>query len=233
NRLLQNLVIKCAKSEGVRDYYYVGVVGYGTRVKSAFGGSLADKDLVPISVIADSPVEIEERNKKVDDGAGGLVEQKVRFPIWFQPVAYGGTPMSGALREATRITKQWLSEHPDCFPPIIINITDGEATDGQPSPPAEELRNLSSSDGNVLLFNAHISSKGGATFEFPSSEVELPDRYAKQLFSMSSVLPDYMRDAAEQEGYMVAEESRGFVFNADIVSVIRFLDIGTRPSNLR
>src|SRR5579871_6226913 len=28
NRLLQNLVIKCAKSEGVRDYYHVGVLGY-------------------------------------------------------------------------------------------------------------------------------------------------------------------------------------------------------------
>ena len=27
NRLLQNLVLKCAKSEGIRDYYHVGVVG--------------------------------------------------------------------------------------------------------------------------------------------------------------------------------------------------------------
>jgi hypothetical protein len=32
NRLLQNLVIKCAKSEGIRDYYYVGVIGYGAKV---------------------------------------------------------------------------------------------------------------------------------------------------------------------------------------------------------
>jgi hypothetical protein len=27
NRLLQNLVIRCAKEEGVRDYFYVGVIG--------------------------------------------------------------------------------------------------------------------------------------------------------------------------------------------------------------
>jgi len=27
NKLLQNLVIKCAKSEGIRDYYHVGVIG--------------------------------------------------------------------------------------------------------------------------------------------------------------------------------------------------------------
>ena len=38
---------------------------------------------------------------------------------------------------------------------------------------------------------------------------------------------------AAAEGYPVTDGSRGFVFNADIVSVIRFLDIGTRPSNLR
>ena len=31
----------------------------------------------------------------------------------------------------------------------------------------------------------------------------------------------------------VGATARGFVFNADIVAVIRFLDIGTRPSNLR
>jgi hypothetical protein len=29
NRLLQNLVIKCAKEEGIRDYFHVGVIGYG------------------------------------------------------------------------------------------------------------------------------------------------------------------------------------------------------------
>ena len=55
----------------------------------------------------------------------------------------------------------------------------------------------------------------------------------KLLFRMSSVLPSYMQTAARQEGYGVSDGSRGFVFNADMVSVIRFLDIGTRPSNLR
>jgi hypothetical protein len=61
----------------------------------------------------------------------------------------------------------------------------------------------------------------------------LPDKYAKLLFKMSSVLPEYMRTIAQQEGFSTSDSTRGFVFNADIVSVIRFLDIGTRPSNLR
>lgn len=233
NRLLQNLAIKCAKSEGVRDYYHVGVLGYGANVGPAFGGSLAGKDLVPISTIADSPVEIEERTKKVEDGAGGLVEQKIRFPIWFKPVANGGTPMVQVLTKAQKIVEQWVTQHPNGFPPIVINITDGETTDGDPLKASEQVRALKTSDGNVLLFNVHVSSIEGSKFEFPNTESELPDQFAKLLFKMSSDLPDHIRTAAEQEGYRVTAQSRGFVFNADIVSVIRFLDIGTRPSNLR
>ncbi len=233
NRLLQNLVIKCAKSEGVRDYYHVGVLGYGGSVGPAFSGPLAGKDLAPISEIADTPARIEERTRKTDDGAGGLVEQTVKFPVWFDAVASGGTPMCQALTRAQSIVRGWLERHPDGFPPIVINITDGEATDGDPTKPAEALKGLGTSDGNVLLFNVHLSSQRAEPVQFPASDGALPDKYARLLFNLSSPLPEFMRSLAQQEGFPVDEGSRGFVFNADPVSVIQFLDIGTRPSNLR
>ena len=86
NRLLQNLVLKCAKSEGVRDYYDVGVIGYGAAVGPAFSGPLAGKELVPIGEIANQPARVEERQKKVDDGAGGIIDQNIKFPIWFDAI---------------------------------------------------------------------------------------------------------------------------------------------------
>lgn len=234
NRLLQNLVIKCATGEeGVRDYYHVGVVGYGAHVGPAFSGSLAGRELVTVSDIGNMPARVEERTKKVDDGAGGLVDQSIRFPIWFDPVANGGTPMCEALGRAHSILQGWLTQHSDCFPPIVINITDGEATDGDPTGAADVIRKLSSNDGEVLLFNLHLSSQRASAIEFPDTEVGLPDQFAQLLFRLSSPLPAYMRSIAQQEGYTVSEGTRGFVFNADIVTVIRFLDIGTRPSNLR
>lgn len=233
NRLLQNLVIKCAKSEGVRDYYHVGVLGYGAKVGPAFSGPLAGKDLVPISEVADHPARVEERSKKVEDGAGGLVDQTVKFPVWFDAVAQGGTPMKGALERAHGVLAGWLAEHPSCFPPIVINISDGESTDGDPSSAAQEVTRLAGDDGNALLFNVHLSSQRAAPVEFPDTEATLPDQYAKLLFHLSSPLPGYMRNVAQQEGYPVTDGTRGFVFNADMVSVVRFLDIGTRPSNLR
>lgn len=233
NRLLQNLVIKCAKQEGVRDYYYIGVIGYGAITGPAFEGPLAKRDLVPISEVATNPSRVEERTKKTDDGAGGLVDQHVKFPIWFEPIANGGTPMCQALTLAENIMNGWINTHPNSFPPIVINITDGEATDGDASIPAQSLSKLGSSDGNLLLFNVHLSSRSGNPIEFPDTADNLPDEFSKLLFRMSSTLPDHMQSIAKQEGFSISGGSKGFVFNADMVSVIKFLDIGTRPSNLR
>ncbi len=233
NRLLQNLVLKCAKEEGIRDYFHVGVIGYGAHVGPAFGGALAGRDLVLISEVGNNPSRLEERVRERDDGAGGIVKQNIRFPIWFEPVASGGTPMCEALTKAKTILDGWLRDHPDAFPPIVVNITDGEATDGDPSAAADALRKLRSNDGEVLLLNVHLSSQRASPIEFPDTDAILPDQFAKLLFRISSNLTPSMRAAADLEGIKTSEGTRGFVFNADMVSVIKFLNIGTLPSNLR
>jgi len=233
NRWLQDLVLRCAKSEGVRDYFHVGVIGYGANVGPAFSGSLAGRELVPISEIANAPARIDEMTRKVDDGAGGLVEQRVKLPIWFDPVANGETPMCQALRQAQSILQRWVSEHPNCYPPTVIHITDGEATDGDPTNVAESIKNLAVTDGNVLLFNAHVSAHRAQPILFCASEEGLPDQYARLLFRMSSVLPEHIRREAAREGYAIAHNSRGYAFNLDLVELIRWLDIGTRTSSLR
>jgi len=233
NKLLQNLCIKCAKEEGVRDYFHVGVIGYGTQVGPAFGGSLAGRELVSISEVGGMPARVETRTKKVSDGAGGLIDQDVKFPIWFDAVASGGTPMCAALQEARRIVQSWLSTHPNCFPPVVINITDGESTDGDPTSAATGVRTLASPDGETLLFNLHLSAQKNRAIEFPNSDAGLPDQYAKLLFQMSSPLTPFMISVAKQQGFNAAEGARGFAFNAKLEVAIQFLDIGTRPSNLR
>jgi len=45
---------------------------------------------------------------------------------------------------------------------------------------------------------------------------------------MSSKLPPRLFEAARADRIPVQPEARGFVFNASLVSVIHFLDIGTR-----
>ncbi len=231
NRLLQNLVLKCAKADGVRDYFHVGILAYGGTVRPGLGGKLAGQFLVPISEIANNPIRVEQRTRTIDDGAGGLVEQTVKFPIWFEASTAKGTPMCAAFEKAGELLNRFLTRYPSCYPPMVLNLTDGQPTDANPLAAAQSLCGLSSSDGNVVLFNAHISSGGESPILYPSDEKGLPDAYARLLFRISSMFPPPLRETARSEGFDIDEMSRGFVFNGDLVSVIRFLEIGTRVAS--
>lgn len=226
--MLQNIVLKCAKADGIRDFFHVGLIGYGSKVQSAFRGPLAGETLVPVSRLAANPLRVETRTRMVDDRAGGLVERQFKFPVWFEAHPGGKTPMCEALGHARKALQAFLAKHPACYPPLVVNITDGHPTDGDPREPAKELRGLASKDGHVLLFNAHVSEKRDKPVEFPEDEAGLPDDFARLLFRMSSALPPKLLEAAKADGFAVGPHSRGFVFNADLVAVIRFLDIGTR-----
>ena len=233
NRLLSTLVIRCAKGEDVRDYFQVNVLGYGGSVSNGFSGRLANRQFVPISEIADNPLRVEQRTKKEDDGAGGLIERTVRFPVWFEASANGNTPMCAAIETARGAVKAWCELYPLSYPPAVINISDGEPTDGDPTGVSEQLKQIGTNDGKVLFFNIHISGSSKRPIEFPDTHVGLPDEFAQRLFDMSSVLPPRLRAEAQREGFAVSDNTRGFAFNADLRALIQFLDIGTRTAELR
>lgn len=240
NKVLTNIVIRSTKTEETPwDYFHIGVLGYGATVGPAFAGSLSGKSLIPVSEIAENPARIEERAKKVSDGAGGLVDQNVKFPIWFESVANGGTPMTQAMTDANGILSSWLaeSEHQDCFPPVVIHISDGESTDGDPSGVMTELGNLTSSDGNVILFNIHVSSSDTGSIKYPNSSEGLPDQYAQMLFDTAGHLTPFMIQTARNEyGFEMSDDARAYIFNASPDELVAGLDIGTRPTadeNLR
>lgn len=234
NRTLATLITRCTKSEGTRNYFDIGVIGYGDKgAYNGFQGALGSSILHPISAIESSPLKIEERSKKIDDGAGGIIEQAIKFPVWFEPQANGGTPMCAAVTKAAEELVAWCDQHPDCYPPTVLHITDGESTDGDPEHLTSQLRLIQTNDGPVQMFNLHVSALGASPVEFPASETGLPDNYAKLLFRMSSALPEHLIRFAQEKGFTVGMESRGFMFNADAVQIVDFFDIGTRASQLR
>ncbi len=233
NNLLYTMVMRCSKGDDVLDWFHVGVFGYGAQVGPCLNGALSGQDLLPISQIAANPAKLEDRAKKVPDGAGGLVDSVVKFPVWLKPVANGGTPMCAAFGRLKDVVGRWTADRALTYPPTIIHVTDGESTDGDPTEVIEALRKIGTEDGDALVFNIHISSKAGSQVRFPDTEEGLPDDYAKMLFRTSSPLPDPLRREAAKEGFPVTDGSRGFAFNADLVQLIQFLDIGTRASNLR
>lgn len=234
NRTLATLITRCTKSEGTRDYFEVGVLGYsGSVAENGLAGQLSSAILHPISQIEAHPLRVEDRKKRVDDGAGGLIEQSIKFPIWFEPKASGGTPMCNAITAAAAQLVAWCDAHPDSYPPTVLHVTDGESTDGNPEELASQLQQIATSDGNVLLFNLHVSTSGGDPVRFPVSDAPLNDGYAKLLFRMSSALPPHLQKVAQEKGIKATMESKGFVFNGEISEIVDFFDIGTRAAQLR
>lgn len=230
NRLLANAVIQCSKGDNrVLDYFEVGVLGYGAEVQFALPGTDTNRPLLPISVVGDNPRRLDEVIRTEPDGAGGNIQVPMLSPVWVDPVTDGTTPMVEALTVAEQALSTWCAQHPTSFPPIVINLTDGASTDGDPRVLAEKVRSLRTNDGPALMFNVHLSHTAFDEALLPSSPEGLPDDYAMLLFSMSSELPAQMAEAAASLGYQVRPGARGFLYNAQAASVVEFLDIGTRP----
>src|ERR1700712_674704 len=179
NRLIRNLVLQCQRGDKVRNYYEVGIVGYGHTVGPTLGGRLAGQQLVPIDVIADYPL------RTVTDSLPGRSEVRIELPVWVEAVANGGTPMTAGIDPAGSFLVDWANEHLGSFPPIVINISDGAATDGDPRPIAEQLKQIRTSDGNLLLFNVNLSGETLPPIEYPSVPDDLPNPYAVGLYEMS------------------------------------------------
>ena len=237
NRFIGELITTCEKGEEKpRHYFDVAVIGYTTDkagrpiIGSMLQGPLGGRDLVSVVELYDYPLEVETRLRKEDDGAGGLIDVPFKFPVWYRvpsPDNMAGTPMCGALQRCQQITRDWCARHPHSFPPIVIHLTDGEATDGNPEPFADALRMEGTSDGNVLLFNCHLSSSTAEPVLFPTAEGQLHDEYGRMLYRMSSVLPDRLQQLAEVKNLAAPPGSRGMAFNADSVKMLMLISVGT------
>jgi hypothetical protein len=229
NRFLYNLVLSCVSGAAqLYDYWDVGVVGYGEGVGSAFQGVLEQPngaELVSIAKIQDRPLRIEERDRP--DGTGGVV--KFKMPIWIDPMAGGRSPMGEAFQRAYAVLKPWTRTNPTSFPPVVINIAEGEPDDmDEARHQASRLLSVGTSDGPVLVFNFHISSGAGAPISFPSAPDALPDGLARFLFDISSILPPSKVRFAADRGIALGEGARGFVYNGGVSDLPTFLDIGSR-----
>ncbi len=277
NRVVDSIAQRCSLGMEVRDYFHIGILGYGharvleyeevvagdyiysisedekrsgrTRdakdydpkvdgpiheetIISVFPGTDPEWPFVSISRVIDV-VRLEERQVKEQDGEGGIAEITRQVPVWLEPHAGMETPMCQALALALSAVRRWTSENPGSYPPIVINISDGEATDGDPEPLAREIMGVSTSDGNTLVFNCHLSGASATPVRYPGDEGVLSGKHAGKMFRMSSPMPERCREYAVGQGMPVSADSRCCVFNADLVSLVQFLDIGTRgPSAL-
>lgn len=240
NVLLAELIARSRRDGGYQPYYDIAVLGYsGSEVRSLLP-TVGDEMFLTPELLVDNPAEVREVQRVRALPGGQQVVTVMREKLWVRPASDWNTPMVAAFGEAYRLLKGWCGKYKGqpCYPPTVINITDGDATDGDAaklSAAAAKLRSLGTADGNVLLINIHISDLEKEPVLFPGSEAELPeDRYARLLFDISSPMPTLYRDEiALMTGRSSGEGAvRGMAYNANMTDLVRMMNIGTATANL-
>lgn len=227
NRLINTLIQKNFNGRTPKNRCYVAVIGYDVEAKVLAKGYL-DK-------LNDNPIRIDTVQKKVSDGAGGLVEISSKMPVWVEPIKDNlWTNMTAAFLMAKDLVEAWISDKPQNPAPVIINISDGTPYYDQKDVNVcmketinvvNQIKQLSTEDGNVQIFNAMIGE--GQKVVFPSSGSELITEEAKFLYEISTVIPDAYKRAAEKNQLVYQQGARGAICQADAELLIKLIDFGS------
>ena len=239
NHQLNELVLRCVKGSETRDYYDIAIIGYGENAYSGWKGELEGRDFVKPSELKEHPYK-KITTKKETRTRKGVKVVEVEEVQWIEAEATEGwTRVHHAFEKAKGLLDEWMEKHhdKDCYPPTIINITDGEfngATKEYVLQQANELKSMFTNDGNVILFNIHISANKAVCVTCPASKDEVSfSSLATTMYEMSSLLPmrysdriaDLRGDGTPNNRYTAMS------INADMSTLIQLMDIGT-PTNI-
>lgn len=235
NMLLREIINRCRRDGNTLDYFDIAAVGYGGDGANMLLGS----EFVKPSQLFIRPVTRKaiESEREFPDGSVRMCVDELRQ--WVEPRAAGLTPMRAAMEKALAIGHRWCGRaaNRDSYPPTIFNITDGEASDADHNTLlelSEQIRWLSTSDGNALFINIHLSaSLDDRSVLFPASVQELPEnRYTRLLYDMSSDMPaEYSEIIWQLRGRVGQPPFRGMSCNASVADMITMLNIGSRSIN--
>jgi len=237
NQTLLELVLRCQKGDEIRHYYDIALIGYGgfsdDKADLLWSDAMKGKTFLSPAELASATVRVEEipTQRTIRGKVLSVTEKR---PIWLNPVHRYRTPMRSAIKLAESLVQQWLAtqDGKDVYPPTVINITDGVATDATTDELlacCDQLKSLHTTDGHVLLMNIHVSDEKGKTVLFPSKAAELgTDQYARLLYDMSSEMPaPYHADIAALFGLDQRTTYVGMCSNADMDVLVKFMNIGT------
>lgn len=234
NYTIDELIARATRQGIVRDYYDIAVIGYsGDSIQPLIGDGTQQRIAIDLlAKMAPEPCSY-TFDQHPDDGT--TVGATFTLRPWITPRAAANTPMHKAMIEIERIVAEWcrMPENRDSFPPVVINISDGECSDGTATDLigiAERIKSHATHDGNTLLLNIHLTTNDEAeSVAFPANGL-FDDicPFRRMLFAMSSILPETMEPLIEE---LINPGSYGpyrcVAFNASINELIMILAIGS------
>lgn len=240
NSQINELVERCVKNNDTRHYFDIAMIGYGQEAYSAWNGSLEGRDFVTPEDIRNNPFQKKMVREEVRTRKGVTIKE-VEKKQWMTARHDGNwTHMDKALKRAEGLLVNWMHEHhdKDCYPPTIINITDGEyngVTDDEMLQLSNQLKSMFTNDGNVLFFNIHIVPGHAEAVAFPATMAELNNNgYGEKLYNMSSLLPlnynEQIRNIFGDKQTDIRYHAMGV--NTGMERLVKMMKIGTLSSML-
>jgi len=227
NRVLNELVLACSAGPEIKDRCHISVIGYHS--ESFNGGSVIETVVDGmISEVAALPEMRRIKDFRIVK-SGKLIEYEIEVPIWLDAKASGLTPMHSAFDRAAEVVEEWCTQWPNNFPPVVINITDGAPNFSEATrEAAERLTALQTTDGNVLLFNLHISNSKNEIILPHNTDQVADDSTAEFLFHISSLLPEsFFRSAQEDYDFWPEPGARCLAYHATETLMVKLLDFGS------
>ncbi len=224
-----------------KNYAYVSILGYNDRVFPLLPTGNTPVSLPDLDEMVRANVYVE---RKIVDDSGRVVRHlREKVKVWIEPKADGNTDMTYAFEEAETIIRNWLNSEPEyisaqlnmqmprhkSFPPVLINITDAKHNgDRDPEEVVKRISKLRTDDGNVLIYNCHVTHEGMKPCVFPNDinevRTQTRSRQAERMFQMSSVIPETLRQKAQHVMQMpIPAGARCFVYNANPDILLKFL----------
>ena len=237
-RLIDELILRSYAGDGYRNYYDIAVLGYSDgRVYPLLGENIG---FYPITDLAARKMPHISYRLPYNTLNGGISTFHEEVPMWVKPRAEGDTPMYKMINHVTDLVRRWcvVKENRESFPPIVFNITDGEASDADYDmlrAAATRLKQTLTRDGATLFVNVHISSAEQAQPIIFPAITELPEtmRYANQLMHMSSLLPKQFNEYVTAcRAQFAAPPYVAMSYNASISELIAMLNIGSRSTRV-
>ncbi|MBE6212761.1 MAG: VWA domain-containing protein [Rikenellaceae bacterium] len=232
--LIDELIMRSCRDGNYRHYYDIALIGYsGDEVYPLFGREIK---FYPITTLAEQKVEKVKYDIDYKTLRLGVHLFNNTVSQWVKPVSGGATPMCKMINCVTALVEEWCSneENKDSFPPLVFNITDGEASDANYDmlrSAALRLRKTGTSDGNTLFMNIHISSESNhESIVFPSTyEVPIEIHHAHLLMDMSSILPEQIHPYIGTSRTHISKPPYiAMSYNASMSELVTMLNIGSR-----
>ena len=109
NELLFELIERARRSDGVRDYYDIALIGYSgdDEVYPLLPGG---REMVSVTELAGIAPTLRRTAVECRLPDGGIALREVTVPTWIEPHAVGQTPMCEALRRIRDLAAAWCAD---------------------------------------------------------------------------------------------------------------------------